>query len=160
MSASTIQRLEAAVRSEDSVGRFRALTHLDVAASSCVYWVGAVSERGHGRFWVGEGSVVIAHRFAWALAYGVEALRDCSVLAHSCDNPLCVNVEHLRGSTPWRNAREWSSRSGLWSGPLSDARGSRRRARAIRDGLRAGRPLGELLDEGRTVLERDQLALW
>lgn len=160
MSASTIERLEVAVRSEAAVARFRALTLIDWAVSPCVWWRGAVSEKGHGRFWVGDGSVAIAHRFAFALAYGVESLDGCAVLAHSCDNPLCVNVEHLRASTPWRNAREWSARQGLWRGPLSDARGSRRRARAIRDGLREGRPLAELLDEGRTVLERDQLTLW
>ena len=35
---------------------------------------GAVSGRGHGRFWFGRGRVVIAHRFTFALAFGVDAL--------------------------------------------------------------------------------------
>lgn len=82
------------------------------------------------------------------------------MLAHACDNPLCVNVEHVRPSTAAANAAEWSQRRSDWSGPLADRRGTRGRAWAIRDGLRAGRPLADLLDEGKTELERGQLALW
>lgn len=47
----------------------------------CWWWTGAVTTKGHGRFWVGtdparagEGFVVIAHRFGYALEFGFDAL--------------------------------------------------------------------------------------
>ena len=67
--------------------------------------MGAISARGHGRFWIGQidgaivdgvakrrDVVVIAHRFAWALEHGVDALEDVSVSGHRCDNPLCQQL--------------------------------------------------------------------
>ena len=42
-----------------------------VEGSDCLWWTGAVSERGHGRFWLGPTRVVVAHRFAFALAHRV-----------------------------------------------------------------------------------------
>jgi hypothetical protein len=53
--------------------------------------------------------VVIAHRFAFALAYGVGALDQASVLGHRCDYPLCQRVGrgHLVASSTAQNRREW-----------------------------------------------------
>lgn len=160
MTPQTRRQLVQACRCADTVQRFHSFVHIDAQASTCNWWTGAITNRGHGRFWLGRGAVVIAHRFAWALAYGPAALEDAPVLGHLCDNPLCVNPEHTEPTTAARNSLDWSRRRTLWSGPLADPRGSRRRTRAIRDGLRAGRPLAELLEEGRTALERDQLTLW
>ncbi len=36
--------------------------------SACWIWTGAISGRGHGRFWIADGVIIIAHRFAFALA--------------------------------------------------------------------------------------------
>lgn len=63
-----------------------------VPGSDCVFWVGAISGRGHGRFWIGPDRVVIAHRFAFALTHGLEALEAAPLLGHRCDNPLCQRV--------------------------------------------------------------------
>lgn len=128
--------------------------------SSCTWWTGAVTARGHGRFWVGAGAVVIAHRFAFARANGVDELFKAPQLAHTCDNPLCQNQEHLVLSSAAQNAHEWAVRRRHFAGPLADPRGSRRRAIAIRDGLRQGKPLEVLIEEGRSNLERHQYLLW
>ena len=100
-----------------------------------MWWTGAVSGRGHGRFWFGCGRVVIAHRFAFALAYGVEALDQVRVLGHRCDNPLCqrVGLGHVVASSAALNRREWAIRRLLAGNPLADPRGPRRRARELRD---------------------------
>jgi hypothetical protein len=53
-----------------------------VPGNDCLWWTGAVSGRsdrtdggGHGRFWFAPGRVIIAHRFAYAVMHGIEALR-------------------------------------------------------------------------------------
>lgn len=60
--------------------------------AGCLLWTSSISGRGHGRFWVGDGLVIIAHRFGWGLVHGVAALEATALLAHEvCDNPLCQN---------------------------------------------------------------------
>lgn len=73
--------LASAVADPVRVERWRAKT-VRVPGSECRWWTGAVSGRGHGRFWIG-GHVVIAHRFAWAITHGVQSLGACQVVCVS-----------------------------------------------------------------------------
>ena len=133
-----------------------------VPGSDCVFWVGAISGRGHGRFWIGPDRVVIAHRFAFALTHGLEALEAAPLLGHRCDNPLCqrVGVDHVVVSTARQNRREWVHRRDLVVSPLADPRGSRSRAEVLRSLARVD-PAGV-----RAEIERvraslpEQLRLW
>lgn len=124
--------LAAALDTPGIVGRFLSKL-VEVPGSECLYWTGAVSGAGHGRFWVGEGHVVIAHRFAYALVHGSSAMP--TLLGHRCDNPLCqrVSPEHVSASTASRNRVEWLIRRRIAAGPLADPRGPLARARALRD---------------------------
>jgi hypothetical protein len=65
------------VTDQDTVARYRSKIRV-VAGSPCAWCSSAVSGRGHGRFWVGtidgRDVVMIAHRFGWAVRYGVDAL--------------------------------------------------------------------------------------
>ncbi len=108
-----------------------------VPGESCRFWSGALSGRGHGRFWFGSGRVIIAHRFGFALAHGVDALEQARVLGHRCDNPICQRVDddHVRVSSAVENRREWLSRR-RELGPLADPRGPAARARMLRDTAR------------------------
>ena len=54
--------LERALADPDVVARYAAKV-VTVPRSECLWWTGAVSGRGHGRFWIAPGRVVIAHRF-------------------------------------------------------------------------------------------------
>ena len=60
--------LAAATADGGVVERWRAKI-VTVEASGCLWWTGAISGRGHGRFWYAPGRVVIAHRFAFAAAH-------------------------------------------------------------------------------------------
>jgi hypothetical protein len=129
-----------------------------VISEECWWWTGAISSAGHGRFWIRAGLVVIAHRFAWAIAHpghGVPGL-----VAHGCDNSLCQRPEHLHPSDPGGNRREWSARRGNPGSPLRDVRGARRRATAAREALRAGTGLAEAIDAGRPAVDVGQGTLW
>lgn len=123
----------------------------------CWYWTGAISAKGHGRFWLAEGRVVIAHRFGYALAYPGEPLPP--VVAHECDNPLCQSPHpgHMHPSTPGDNRREWAERRWRIGGPLRDSRGARGRAQALREAVRTGANLAEAAAGGAPTLDQDML---
>lgn len=134
-----------------------------VPGTTCLWWTGAVSGRGHGRFWLtattpGQGRVMIAHRFAYALAHGVDALAEATMLGHECDNPLCQNVEHIEPSTAALNAHDWAVRRHRRRGPLQDRRGSLERALAVRAAILEGRDVTAILEAGDP--HREQLLLW
>ena len=152
--------LAAAVADPMRVQRWRDKT-VTVPGSECRWWTGVVSGRGHGRFWIG-GHVVIAHRFAWAQVHGVQSLADIELLGHRCDNPLCQRIGpgHVVASSYVANRREWAARKELTGSPLGDPRGSRRRARELRDLARRYPGLVAQDQERLRMLVGEQLPLW
>ncbi|WP_142065335.1 hypothetical protein [Pseudonocardia kunmingensis] len=168
----TVAVLRAAVADPVVVGRYFRLVQRG-RPEQCWPWVGAISGRGHGRFHLAgtyvvdaEGQrlrrthVVIAHRFGYAVRYGVDALLRVPVVAHGCDNPLCQNPRCWRESDPVRNRREYLARRGTVLGALADTRGARGRARAVRDAVRAGDDVAAAVLAGASAVHRDQLAMF
>jgi hypothetical protein len=134
LDAAGLAALALALEDQAVVARYAAMV-VTVPGSECRWWFGAVSGRGHGRFWMAPGRVMIAHRFGFAAVHGVAALESARLLGHRCDNPLCqrIGTGHVVVSSALENRREWASRRHLTGGPLSDPRGSRRQAQALRD---------------------------
>ncbi|MGL5858783.1 MAG: hypothetical protein ACRC35_10355 [Angustibacter sp.] len=153
--------LDAAVADVATVAR-RDRKIVRVDGSECWWWTGAISGRGHGRFWFAPDRVVITHRFGFAQVHGVEALAKAEVLGHRCDNPLCqrVHPEHVVASTYAENRREWAIRRALAGSPLGDPRGARRRARELRDLARQDPRLVAADLRRLAVIFGEQLPLW
>jgi hypothetical protein len=79
--------------------------------TGCWLWLGApVDWKGYGRFYR-DGAAVLAHRAAWGLFRGEPA--DLRVL-HKCDNPACVNPDHLFLGTQLDNIRDRDAK-GRWN---------------------------------------------
>lgn len=142
-----------------------------VPGSECLWWTGAVSGRcalertdggGHGRFWFARNRVIIAHRFAFAVMHGPDALDSARLLGHRCDNPLCQRIApgHVVVSSAAQNRREWSIRRSLPDSPLADPRGPRRRACELRDMARVDPELVAADLARLRQLLGEQLALW
>ena len=121
LSAAGLTRLAVAVEDPGVLARYTAKITA-VPGAPCWWWRGAISGRGRGRFWMQPGQVVIAHRFAFALAHGTGALDGVEVLGHRCDNPLCQrpDPEHVVASSYVENRREWAIRKERSGSPLGD----------------------------------------
>lgn len=71
--------------------------------TQCIEWTGARNPAGYGRLRL-RGQQVYAHRVAYEQAYG--PIPEGFVVMHSCDNPPCINPDHLSVGTYADNARD------------------------------------------------------
>lgn len=79
------------------INRFN--SKIKVITSGCHEWTDN-KHKGYGRFTIGKKSYR-AHRVSWIIKYG--EIKDKSVIMHTCDNPSCVNIEHLKIGTQLEN---------------------------------------------------------
>lgn len=68
---------------------------------SCWVWTGPKNADGYGQLWIGNG-YKRAHRISYELFIGPIT----NNILHKCDNPPCVNPEHLRDGTQNENVQD------------------------------------------------------
>lgn len=74
--------------------------------SSCWFWLGSKHPRGYGAF--RGGSTNKAHRYSYEHFIG--PIPDGMSVCHRCDNPSCVNPEHLFVGTHTDNMKDKMSK--------------------------------------------------
>jgi len=87
--------------------RFFSKTHRN-DETGCIEWTAAKNARGYGKFSV-NGGWVMAHRFAFEIEN--EKIPAGKFVLHHCDNPSCVNVEHLYAGSTKNNAMDREARN-------------------------------------------------
>lgn len=112
-------------------------------SDGCWLWAGACHPRGYGKLII-RNRVEAAHRVSWAIHQADPG--DLCVL-HRCDNPPCVNPEHLFLGTDLDNKKDmFSKRRGV--NPRGERHGrtpfTEADVRAIRTRREAGESYGAL----------------
>ncbi len=79
------------------------ITSKCVIENECLVFKGQISAKGYGRIKV-EGKLKAAHRVMYAIHNG--EIPDGMVVMHKCDNPPCVNINHLLLGTQADNVRD------------------------------------------------------
>jgi hypothetical protein len=84
----------------DDIKRFKSKFIVD-ENTGCWIWVGSYSKTGYGEINI-KGKTMKAHRFSYQTFIG-ELDKDL-MICHNCNNPKCVNPDHLRQDTRSSNA--------------------------------------------------------
>lgn len=74
---------------------------------SCWEWTGSLDLGGYGKFWMNRRNIA-SHRAAFLLYRG--EIPDGKFVLHTCDNPKCVNPDHLVLGTHRDNVRHMQER--------------------------------------------------
>lgn len=85
--------------------------------SGCFLWMGSVDGRGYGSIKDSQRVTRRASRVSWQLTHGPIPKGMC--VCHRCDNPLCVNPDHLFIGSNADNTRDM-----LQKGRAHDRRGN------------------------------------
>jgi hypothetical protein len=87
-------------------GRLQKYSRLN-SDTGCVEWVGSRNTGGYGHLMV-HGKLRTAHRVAFEIAHG--PLPEGAHVLHRCDNPSCINPEHLFLGTHCENMADMKTK--------------------------------------------------
>jgi len=83
-----------------------------VKTESCWNWAGCKTKFGYGRFNI-NGRLWLVHRISWMIRNGKIPIgkgHHGTCVLHRCDNPSCVNPDHLLLGTQLANVRDCLSK--------------------------------------------------
>lgn len=86
------------------ISRFLDKVKVPENKQECWEWFGFRTTKGYGRMYVSRNKYDAAHRVSYSLFIG--KIPDGMVVMHKCDNPRCVNPEHLTIGTYQENTQD------------------------------------------------------
>lgn len=76
--------------------------------NECWEWQAGKDKDNYGYFHIRRGTKYRAHRFSYEYYFG--AIPDKKLICHTCDNPSCVNPNHLFAGTNTDNLQDMSKK--------------------------------------------------
>jgi len=80
--------------------------------NDCWEWQCSRHKQGYGHLVTG-GVYWLAHRLAWLFTHGI--LFDDEKVLHTCDNPPCVNPQHLWTGTQKDNMQDCAAKGRIFN---------------------------------------------
>jgi hypothetical protein len=120
----------------------------EIQDNGCIIFMGAKDGKGYGRYRTHDGKLgtvsraVLAAKVGYNLPYKIDA-------CHTCDNPSCINPDHLWPGTRSQNLLD-ASKKGRTQGkshPLGNAKLDWDKVQEIRRKLEAGARMKDLAEE-------------
>lgn len=112
---------------------------------TCWLWTGCRSIGGYGQICTGGGQRAYTHRISWEVHRG--PIAGGMYVLHRCDNPPCVNPDHLFLGSKGDNNRDAIKKRRGWVGELNGS--ARLTWDAVRK-IRSARAIGaSLVDLGK-----------
>lgn len=103
---------------------------------TCWLWEGTINSDGYGSFRLGDRTVKV-HRLSYELCYG--PIPNSLYIMHKCDNPRCVNPEHLAAGTQKQNMQDAVAKKRIAFGErVGCAKLTDQEGREIRDLAKSG----------------------
>ena len=94
----------------------------NIVKDECWEWTGTLHNEGYGQFRF-KGKRYFSHRLSWEIHFG--SVPKNLLVCHKCDNPKCVNPDHLFVGTlgdNWRDCCE-KKRAWMFTNPEKQPRG-------------------------------------
>ena len=137
---------------EERLNRFK----LGGPTGTCWEWCGPVTNGGYGKL-ISQNKTQLAHRVAYSFHHPEEDILG-KVIRHTCDNPLCINPEHLQSGSQHENIMDIVSRSRGIVGSLNgQAKLTEGDIIAIRESEKSGPELAKEFGISKSLVSRVRL---